>query len=888
MSSYQAGRRILEVAQRAPDRTALIIDGESWSYAELIAAAKQIAGEFPGVQAGAPQPVTAVMAQRHVSAYAGILAARLAGHAYVPLNVNHPCQRNAIILRSSAAERVVCGELAVAKLGSILQAAEVDAVPVPFIQCGDRKQDYSLDLSGEPGQWPGGREGALTDRAYILFTSGSTGLPKGVPIRNRELEAYLRVAGPLVDVRPDDRFSQTFDLTFDLSVHDMFVCWESGATLVVPSEKDLRMPSAYLRAQAITCWFSVPSLAYQMRLQGDLVPGAFPSLRCSLFCGEALPTLVAREWAMAGPNSIVENWYGPTEATIACSRYAVTESPIEGDTVPIGKAFPGMELLIRDEELLLAGAQVAAGYLNDAEKTAASFITLPDGRPAYRTGDRAAVDDDGNFRFLGRMDSQVKVRGYRIELGEIEAALRTASSGLNAVALAWPSGAEIATSIVAALETDAADTAAIRKRLAAALPDYMVPSLIACVAAFPKNASGKTDRKALAAMLADMARDDDTETSGLSREAEILLKAIQAHAPLLGRRDIMAARNLFDAGVDSLAFVGITTEIEQSLGLSLDQDSVILLAGMSFDEIVLEAQGKTRRLAAPVVDEELTLFDRARRLLGIPRIIGNPRANRALCFIRRFPQYLAERGAPDVLAVGSSGTFRAICPDAFGAGIVMLNAGFPAVSASGMQMLCSFIRQQCEKAQLRIPLIVYELDPMHLSTAPPRGDIDLGPDYFSGNVLPLRGRSANSEFQWLIEAKGAWNAPDTLRRKDREPNWVRERDAVIARAYLGDVEFEPGAVRHWFDGARALQVVSDRMVCFVHPAERTILDELAGKVTGDALTNLVRDIRERLGIDVLPWDAFDLQPDDFRDITHMRTQDAASKLSGQLAAMLGL
>jgi amino acid adenylation domain-containing protein len=888
-ATYQAGRRILDAARRAPGKTALVIAGESWSYVELIAAAHAIAQQFPRTPAGGPQPVTAVMAQRHISAYAGILAARLSGHAYVPLNVNHPCQRNATILRNSAAERVVCGELAADKLRSILAVADIAADSVAIIPCGDMKSAYAGAVTDMPGQWPTDREGSLADLAYILFTSGSTGQPKGVAIRNRELEAYLRAAGPLVDVQAQDRFSQTFDLTFDLSVHDLFVCWENGATLVVPSEKDLRMPSAYVREQRITCWFSVPSLAYQMRLQEDLVPGAFPGLRHSLFCGEALPTLVAREWAQAAPNSIVENWYGPTEATIACSRYAVTDAPIADDTVPIGKAFPGMELLLQDGELLLAGDQVASGYLNDATKTAASFITLPDGRPAYRTGDRAALGDDGNVRFLGRVDNQVKVRGYRIELGEIEAALRAASSGLNAVALAWPGAPEIATSIIAALETDAADTAAIRKQLAATLPDYMLPAMLFCVAEFPKNASGKLDRKALAALLADVAHADDADVAvDRSAEADILLRAILSCAPLLSRHNIMSAKNLFDAGMDSLAFVSLTTEIEHSLGLSLNQDTVILLAEMSFDEIVREAQGKTRRLGAPLDEEKLSLLDRARKLLGIPRVIKKPRANRALHFIQRFPRYLAEHGAPDVLAVGSSGTFRAICPAEFGADMAVLNAGFPAVNAAGMHMLCNFISEQCELANVRVPLIVYEFDPMHISTTPPRGDINLGPDFFSGNVLPLRAGRTNPEFEWRVETSGAWNAPEEARQKDRKPNWVRERDRVIAGVYLGEIEFEPVAVRHWFDAARALQAVADRMVCFIHPADRTMTDELRDEISSDTLERFTLAIRDELGIEVLPWEAFDLQPEDFLDINHMNARGGREKLSRQLRAMLNL
>lgn len=890
--AYQPGRRILDVAEREPDKVALCIASESWTYAELLAAAATIAESFPDTAAGASQPITAIMAQRHISAYAGILAARLSGHAYVPLNVNHPCQRNATILRNSAAERVVCGALAEHKLRNILKLAGAGGESLPVIHCGDRKGDYDVASPGDRERWTSARQSSLDDLAYILFTSGSTGQPKGVPIQNRQLEAYLGVAGPLLDVQPDDRFSQTFDLTFDLSVHDLFVCWENGATLVVPSEKDLRMPSAYIKEQRLSCWFSVPSLAYQVRLQEDLTPGAFPRLRHSLFCGEALPTLVAREWARAAPNSIVENWYGPTEATIACSRYVITDAPINEDTVPIGKAFPGMQLLIQDEELLLAGEQVASGYLNDAEKTAASFITLPDGRAAYRTGDRAALGADGNVRFLGRVDNQVKVRGYRIELGEIEAALRTASSGLNGVALAWPGGTEIATSIIAALETDVADTAAIRKQLALTLPDYMVPAMIFCVAEFPKNASGKMDRKALAAMLEDAAHtdagDDSIDVAGLSREAGILLNAILRFAPLLRPRDVMRAKNLFDAGMDSLAFVSVTTEIEHGLRLSLNQDTVILLANMSFDEIVAEAQGKTRRLSAPVDEERLDLLDRLRKFLGIPRIIKKPRANRALHFIQRFPAYLAEHGAPDMLAVGSSGTFRAICPDEFGAGRVVLNAGFPAINAAGMYRMCQFIRQQFDAANLRVPLILYELDPMHISTTPPRSDINLSPDFFSGNVLPLRGGRTNPEFEWLVETRGAWNAPEEARQKDRKPNWVRDRDRVIAAAYLGQIEFAPQAVNHWFDSARELQAISDRLVCFIHPVDQVMTDELKDEISSDTLTRLTADIGSKLGIEVLAWDAFDLEPGDFLDINHMNARGGREKLSRQLAKKLNL
>ncbi|MEM7431451.1 MAG: non-ribosomal peptide synthetase [Pseudomonadota bacterium] len=896
-TSYRAGRRILKNAEKLGDSIALVIDGERYRYSEMINAAQQLVAQFEAP--AAEQPITAVMAGRHVSSYVGILAARLAGHAYVPLNVNHPPDRNARIMTLSGATTVICGEQAADALQGILSEAGLNDIRI--LRCGDSKR--RLVVESVDSDVPV-REQTLDDLAYILFTSGSTGMPKGVPIQNRALEGYLDAAGSLLDIGPEDRLSQTFELTFDLSVHDLFLAWENGATLVIASEADLRLPAAYIQRENITHWFSVPSLAYQIRLQDDLAPGAFPSVRSSLFCGEALPTIVAQEWVKAAPNSVVENWYGPTEATIACSRYVIDQRVIDTDTVPIGQAFKGMELLVLDDhlspcddgvpgELFLSGRQLAPGYLNDAEKTAQSFMTLPaTGQAIYRTGDRAVRRSDGEVVFQGRVDNQVKVRGFRIELAEIEAALRSASDGLNAVALAWPPDTDIATSVVAAVETDGANTAAILDQVAGQLPEYMVPAVIHCIATFPKNASGKMDRKAIAAQLQSELATDEVDVSGLSDEHAFLLRAVLRFAPLLDRNDVLKAKNLFDAGMDSLAFISFTAEVEAEYDIALDQDTVILFSQMSVDDMVAEIRGETHRLARVVDDvETLSLWDRLRRALGLPRVIRKERANRALTFIERFPAYLQNHGAPDVLAVGSSGTFRAFCPADFAAAagesgrvVQSINAGFPAVNAHGMTLMCDFIRKCCVDAGARVPIIVYEFDPMHICTVPPSGDIGLGRDYFDGNVVSLRNNRTSLEFQWREEADGAWNPPDTARQKDRKPNWVRKRDRVIAAAYLGDIEFEPKAVASWFAGARALQQVSDRMVCFVHPVDREMTDAIDADVGSDRLDDFLRHVEQELNIAVIDWRSFDLEPADFLDINHMNARGGREKLSRQLAS----
>jgi amino acid adenylation domain-containing protein len=906
-SLNRVSEHVLETARIYPDRIALVIDDESWTYAELVSAALEVARQLPNVAANENQAITAIMVDRHVSSYIAILAARLSGYAYVPLNVNHPCSRNATILQSSAARSVICGAMAADVLQSILDLRSAPDTDLTIVKTGDQRSDFELGAVSVDAPVTVDRQVLASDLVYILFTSGSTGEPKGVPIRNSELDSFLTAVQAIVDVQPGDRFSQTADLSFDLSVHDVYVCFDNGATLVVPSKQELQMPAAFIRDKEISCWSSVPSLAYQIRLQEQLVPGAFPSLRFSMFCGEALPTVVGTEWTKAACNSRVENWYGPTEATVACSRYVLAGQDIPEDAVPLGKAFSKMELLILNEdlntcavdvpgEICLAGPQVASGYLNDHAKTAANFVTLPvSGKLVYKTGDRGLVGLDGEARFLGRVDNQVKVRGYRIELGEIEAALRLASAGKNAVAMAWPGGAEIATSIVAALETDSADIAAIQEQLRRVLPIYMVPSMIFCVTEFPKNTSGKVDRSALRTHLSQSAvGDSDAAKSGLSDAAELLLKAIFTHAPLLSRDIILQSKNLFDAGMDSLAFTSVTMELERHFNLSLDQDTVIQLSEMSFNEIVSEVRGETTSLTIGESREEKpSLLSWLKSALGLRRVLSKPRTNRALQFIESFPGYLAEHGAPDVMAVGSSGIFRGFAPAEFvreaarrGSEITVLNVGLPAVNANGISRISEFIRDQCVAANARVPLIIYEFDPMVVSTTPPRGDRTLGPDFFSGKVLSLSGSRVNLEFRWLIETSGAWNAPDVARQKTRKPNWARERDLVIARAFLGEVEFEQKTVDEWLAGAIALKEIADTVICFVHPVDQQMTNELTDVQGGDILTRFAKELSVSHGIATIPWDEFDLEPDDFLDINHMNARGGREKLSRQLAEKL--
>jgi amino acid adenylation domain-containing protein len=367
------------------------------------------------------------------------------------------------------------------------------------------------------------REPHAESVAYLLFTSGTTGTPKGIGIQQSNVLAYITGIAAWYGIEPCDRFSQNFEITFDLSVHDMFVCWSRGASLNVPSERVAIAPAKFIRDRQLTCWFSTPSTAAMMLRLGMLRAGAFPSLRWSLFCGEPLKQHLAEAWQGAAANSTVENLYGPTEATIACTayRYCSQSSAVEcvNGIVPIGRPFGGtLATLVNDRcepvkdgevgELLLAGLQIAPGYWSDQERTSTSFISsssLSHSGPWYRTGDLASKNKQGNLIYRGRRDGQIKVLGHRVELQEIEAVALEASGAQTVVALGWPQTAAGADEVILFLTGSGVSDDAILEALKRKLPVYMVPKTIHRLEAMPLSSNQKIDTNELIRMRESMA-----------------------------------------------------------------------------------------------------------------------------------------------------------------------------------------------------------------------------------------------------------------------------------------------------------------------------------------------------------------------------------------------
>jgi amino acid adenylation domain-containing protein len=481
-------------ADERPEATALVMGEERLSYEGLEREGNRMArllaqrGCEPGDRVG-------LLVPKRPAAIVAMHAVLKAGCAYVPLDTDSPAPRLERIVESAEPRLIL----------TTRETAEL--MPGPAI-CLDDRAWRSLDDA------PLERRGSPEDMAHILFTSGSTGVPKGVVINHANVTAFIEWARSEFGIRSTDRTSGHPPLHFDLSTFDIYGSFAAGAELhLVPPRASLdpRGLAELIRSAELTQWFSVPSVLTYMAKFDAVAQDDFPSLERLLWCGEVLPTPVLRHWMRRLPHVRFTNLYGPTEATIASSHYTIPEiPPDQTDPVPIGAPCEGEELLVLDEQgretppgevgaLHIAGVGLSPGYWRDEEKTGEAF-TERDGRRVYETGDLARIDEQGLVHFLGRLDSQIKSRGYRIELGEVEAALNSVGGVRECAVVGMDTGGFEGTAICAAwapLEGAELDATALRSELRRMLPAYMLPVRWLELDPLPKNQNGKIDRRAL-------------------------------------------------------------------------------------------------------------------------------------------------------------------------------------------------------------------------------------------------------------------------------------------------------------------------------------------------------------------------------------------------------
>jgi D-alanine--poly(phosphoribitol) ligase subunit 1 len=448
------GEIFFESAKRWPNQNAIEYEGQILTYQEVSDRALRLADRISR-EAKLGSGIIAFECPRGTNAYISILAILAAGKTYMPIPSSWPVARRQAVLRQTN--------------------------PELFLRSNESGNASTFTTSGPQ---PAGQI------AYLLFTSGSTGLPKGIAIRQTQILSYLSAISAVIPLRETDRVSQTFDLAFDLSVHDLFTCWSAGACLVHVNERRLMTPARAVNELGLTVWFSTPSVVARALTSLEPMPG----LRESLFCGESLQVTTAEAWRDRARASHLHNIYGPTEATVGITHLSCAPGQAlargANDLVPIGHVLPPNEARLNERgELQLRGPQVIPSYFDGGGN-------FPEGW--YPTGDLMKSGSYG-FEFLGRSDDQVKLRGFRVELGEIDGVLRQETS-VRTITLVWPGHPEPGELLFSFIEKTSITNQekldlieACRRKL----PEYMVPFDIFAVHPFPVTANGKTDLVAL-------------------------------------------------------------------------------------------------------------------------------------------------------------------------------------------------------------------------------------------------------------------------------------------------------------------------------------------------------------------------------------------------------
>jgi non-ribosomal peptide synthetase-like protein len=487
---------------RSPGRIAVVVGRSQITYAELDARANQLAHLLRERGVTAESPV-GILLGRSEDTYVALLGTLKAGAAYVPLDLSFPADRLRYIAEDAGLKEII----------TTSAAREVTRdLPCTVLDLDEVRGDLAVQPTHRPGI-----DIDPSSLCYVIYTSGSTGKPKGVAISHASIVNFLRVATPIYGVTSEDRVYQGMSISFDFHLEEMWPAWVAGAALIAgPTDSDRfgQGLTRFLTENQVTIFCSVPTLLTTMESTPETV-------RCLLVSGEAMPEDLVRQWSRPGRRIL--NCYGPTETTVSSSCAELRP----GRPVTLGVPFPSYEFYVLDNqqrpvgsgeigEICIGGPGVAVGYLNRPELTAERFVPNPvAGDRArvpriYRTGDLGRRTPEGEFEYLGRIDTQVKVRGYRIELGEIEQIIREDPAVENAAVVTAERDGVVQDLIgyvtvhdEAGDGTAAADSDGLRERLHATLrrrlPAYMIPSFIEVLDHFPLLAAGKVDRARLPA-----------------------------------------------------------------------------------------------------------------------------------------------------------------------------------------------------------------------------------------------------------------------------------------------------------------------------------------------------------------------------------------------------
>lgn len=515
---------LLESAAREHGGRVAVVDGErSLTYAELDEQSSRVANHLQasGVARG---DRVGLYLQKSLEAIVALYGIMKAGAAYVPIDANAPAaSRATYIIENCGIEVLITasdlseqwGDLPASGLRElvVMDGGEVDAGDLPYILttvAQVERRDAAYSPTGVIGQ----------DLAYILYTSGSTGAPKGVKLSHLNALSYVRWIVDYFDLTAEDRVANHPPLHFDMSIPDLYgAAWVGAELHLVPAKASV-FPiqiKRFIEGSGITVWYSVPSVLSMLLQRGKLEQGSLPTLRILTFAGEVFPSKFLHELMELVPHARYVNQYGPTETNV-CTYYEVPEPPDPDADIPIGRPISDVDtFVVTDDgrraepgevgELWVRGSTVMRGYWGDPDKTADRLVPNPLGGElpdlVYRTGDLVRENEAGDYDFLGRRDNQIKSRGYRIELGEIETAIYSHDLVRECAVLPVPDDL-VTNRIFAYVALDAeVEAHELKGYLKDRLPPYMLPDVIEFAASLPKTSTGKIDRQALSAQISE-------------------------------------------------------------------------------------------------------------------------------------------------------------------------------------------------------------------------------------------------------------------------------------------------------------------------------------------------------------------------------------------------
>jgi len=487
-----------------PDKIAVTCGSIERTYRQVDQAATVIAHRLQSAGMRRADCI-AVFMPKSVDAICSILGILRSDGAYVPIDTESPAVRVGGIVAACGSGLMLVNQAGRAKLSS----AEYESM-LSGVTLIDVDDAHLVKAEVSPREY----QAISVDIAYVLFTSGSTGNPKGVMISHQAVIDYIDWCVDQYGITAADQISNHAPLYFDNSTFDLYTAFAAGATLhLVPPELNSVVPrlAGWIRDRAISVFFCVPSVLTLLLKSRRLRAGMFPELRELVFAGEVVQPDVLTDWMKLFPEVRYTNMYGPTEITVDCTYHVVTTPP--GDVpVPIGRARPNMEVFIALEsgeltqvpgsfgELWVRGLSVGYGYLGDPDKTDKAFVQHPKSRfpdRLYRTGDLVRMQEDGALLFQGRADQQIKYLGHRIELGEIEAQLQ-ALDDVDEAVVVFRTGENAEQEAIGAMVStrsglQSSDVLALLKQR---VPGYMLPKKLKCTSeAFPRTPNGKYDRK---------------------------------------------------------------------------------------------------------------------------------------------------------------------------------------------------------------------------------------------------------------------------------------------------------------------------------------------------------------------------------------------------------